>query len=280
MRIAVTGATGFVGSHVLRALSGQGHTLVAAVRPGGSAAPLPEGIETVGLDLAEPGDDAFARLGRPDSLVHLAWSGLPHYGSSHHMEVELPRQRRFLESCLRSGLGHVVVAGTCLEYGLREGELREDMAADPSTAYGKAKQALCASLLAWRAELGFGLAWLRLFYVYGPGQAGGSLYPQVQAALQRGDASFPLSPGDQSRDFLPVERAAHAIATLAIKRADACVVNVCSGEPTSVLSLVQQWLRQEGSTMGLETGRFPYPSHEPFRAWGNRDRLDALLEAP
>ncbi len=279
MRIAVTGATGFVGGHVLRALAGNGHALVATVRPGGGPGRFPDGIETLAMDLADAGANPYASLGRPDVLVHLAWAGLPHYGSAHHLDIELPRQRRFLEACLRGGLPHLVVAGTCLEYGLREGELREDMAAEPGTAYGRAKKSLCESLMALRAELGFGLTWLRLFYVYGEGQAAGSLYSQLQAALQGGDAVFPMSPGDQSRDFLPVEQAAAVIAALAVQRADAGIVNICSGKPTPVLALVQDWLRQDGSSMALDTGRYPYPGHEPFQAWGNRDKLDSLLEA-
>jgi nucleoside-diphosphate-sugar epimerase len=278
LRIAVTGVSGFIGRHVARALDGRGHTLVAAMRPGAGTAPA--GWERVDLDLAHDIADPLAPLGRPDVLLHLAWEGLPNYASDTHLERELPRQQRLLEACLRGGLRRLVVAGTCLEYGLREGRLHEDFAPAPTTAYGRAKAQLCERLRTCADANGAELTWMRLFYLYGPGQAPTSLYAQLHAAIERGDAEFPMSPGDQSRDFQPVANAATTIADLVgDTTADAGIVNVCSGEPTTVLALVQQLIHARGATIRPVTGRFPYPSYEPFAAWGDRTRLDRLREA-
>ena len=62
--------------------------------------------------------------GRPDVLLHLAWGGLPNYRSLHHFERELPRICS-LEKRLRNGLSTLVVAGTCLEYGMQSGPLSD-----------------------------------------------------------------------------------------------------------------------------------------------------------
>lgn len=281
MKIAVTGADGFVGRHVLRALQSAGADVVAVVRPGAMPRDAATGTEIVSMDLASAGDDAYSRIGRPDSLVHLAWGGLPHYRSPHHVDTELPLHRAFLEACLRSGLQHLVVTGTCLEYGMQSGELHETSPAEPVTQYGKAKDELRASLQQLQARFGFGLSWLRIFYLYGPGQAATSLYSQLHAAVAKGDAGFAMSPGDQVRDFMPVEDAARDIAGAALRGEDDGIVNLCSGRPVRVLDFVHERLREWNAAIELQAGVFPYPDYEPFAFWGNRRKLDGLSgEAP
>lgn len=276
MKIAVTGAGGFVGQHVLQALQALGDDIVVLARPGSKLSAGAQGIGVATLDLADVSPDVFARIGQPDSLIHLAWGGLPHYQSQRHIDIELPLQRVFLETCIRSGLKHLVITGTCLEYGLQSGELQEDLPAQPATAYGKAKDDLRRSLQQLQAQLGFGLSWLRIFYLYGPGQAATSLYSQLRGAVAAGAASFSMSPGDQVRDFLPVQEAARAIAQAARRRKDDGITNLCSGQPVRVVDMAREWLREWNVEIELKTGVFPYPDYEPFAFWGSRRKLDGL----
>lgn len=280
MKVALTGATGFIGRHVLAALATHDAAICVVVRPGHATLAQPAGARTVVMDLDEAGPDTFERLGRPDVLVHLAWGGLPNYASATHVDSELPRQRRFLDACIQGGLRRLLVTGTCLEYGMQEGELREDTPAAPATAYAVAKHRLHAELDGWRQTRGVALAWLRAFYLFGPGQAASSLYAQLNAAIDHGDSHFPMSAGDQVRDFMPVAQAATEIARLAMRPVDAGTVNLCSGQPIRVIDVARRWVAERGAGIMLDTGRFPYPTYEPFRFWGNRSRLDQLLEAP
>lgn len=279
MKVALTGATGFLGRHVLAALSARGLDVTAMVRPGPTAPAQPAGVQLASMDMDDAGPDTFERLGCPDVLVHLAWGGLPNYAATTHLDVELPRQHRFLDACVQGGLQNLLVTGTCLEYGMREGELQEDMPAMPTTAYAIAKQKLHQHVDRWRVERGLALAWLRVFYLYGPGQAPSSLYSQLNAAIDRGDARFPMSAGDQVRDFMPVAVAAAQIAALTQSLADPGTVNLCSGEPTRVIDIAKRWVDARGASIALDTGHFAYPAYEPFSFWGNRSRLDHLMES-
>jgi dTDP-6-deoxy-L-talose 4-dehydrogenase (NAD+) len=274
-RIAVTGATGFLGRHVRAVLSKPDVDLVAQAR-------TPNPNETANkawafFDLAAAADEAFDRLGRPDVVIHLAWGGLPNYLSHRHLDIELPTQQRFLQGLVASGLKRLVVTGTCLEYGMQSGCLHEDMTPQPSNPYGIAKDSLRKTLETLNARTPFDLRWLRLFYLYGPGQAATSLYSQFQAAVARGDKTFDMSPGDQQRDFMPVEDAAAAIAAVALAPEAPGLLNVCSGMPVTVRSLVERWRSEMDADIKLNFGALGYPTYEPFAFWGDNSRLAASL---
>jgi dTDP-6-deoxy-L-talose 4-dehydrogenase (NAD+) len=278
MKVAVTGATGFVGRHVLRALAERpGIEIVASSRGTGAGLALPGDARHVPLDMARPSPDDYERLGRPDVLIHLAWGGLPNYRSLHHFETELPRQYQFLRSLVQAGLPSVFVAGTCYEYGMRCGELQESLIPEPANPYGFAKTALLRQLEFLRSTSPFELTWGRLFFMYGEGQAPTSLYAMLMSAIDRQDLSFKMSGGEQLRDFLPATRVAQDIVTLAVHQGDSGIVNICSGQPISVRNLVERLLRDRRATLDLELGAYPYPDHEPMAFWGSALKLDALL---
>lgn len=278
MKIAVTGASGFVGRHVVAELLRGSVEVVAAGRDPARLECLPASCRRVGLDIARSGEDDYERLGRPDLLIHLAWDGLPNYRSLHHYETELPSQYRFLNGLVTAGLPALLVAGTCFEYGMQSGPLSEQLDTRPENPYGYAKDALRRQLEFLRGQLAFALTWSRLFYLYGEGQAGNSLYPQLRAAVARGDRAFDMSGGEQLRDYLPVEEAARLLVELALRQAHLGCVNVCSGRPVAVRSLVEGWLAAQGWDIALNLGHYPYPDYEPMAFWGNRRRLDAILE--
>src|SRR4051812_17608588 len=137
MRVALTGARGFLGRHVIGELAGRDLPVVATERAGADRdRPAAVNVRWVALDIARPPENCFAALGRPDVLLHLAWGGLPNYRSPRHLETELPNQLGFLSNAIRNGLPALVVTGTCLEYGPQSGALAANLPTRPDTAYG------------------------------------------------------------------------------------------------------------------------------------------------
>lgn len=266
MKIAVSGASGFVGQHVLTALRDRGARAVAAMH----TRPVTSSYHRVVSFDINAIDDPYDVFDAPDVLIHLAWSGLPDYGSSHHLDAELPAQRRMLTRLIESGLTRLLVAGTCFEYGLGEGVRCETDPAAPANPYAIAKDELRRFLEQQPVEL----TWARLFYLYGPGQAASSLYAQIAAG-----GRVDMTSGDQVRDFLPIEEAATLLVRLAIDHPGAGVVNVCSGRPVKVRDMAARWIRDNHWEVELNLGARPPSPFEPRAFWGDRGKLDSLLGA-
>lgn len=241
---------------------------------------IPTGMEQLHIvrhDLNDDPHGAFEKLGSPELLIHLAWGGLPNYRSLHHLASELPVQFRFLRAMVEEGLPKLVVSGTCFEYGMCHGPLGEDLPAHPETAYGCAKATLLAMLSILMRETPFELTWARIFYLFGEGQSETSLYSMLNRAAASGDSTFPMSGGEQLRDFLPMRQCCDEFVRLSLAPGGHGIVNVCAGSPTSVRSLVEQWIEENGWKIRPEFGRLPYPDHEPMAFWGVRKKLDRII---
>lgn len=280
MKVAVTGASGFIGRHVVAELASRGIDTVLSSRDPERLASIPGRHETLAMDLSRATPRQLQLLADCDVLIHLAWNGLPNYRSAHHLEIELPVQCGFLKNLLASGLRALLVTGTCFEYGMQSGGLSEDSPALPENPYGQAKNQLRQFVEQVSAYHSVPLTWTRIFYTYGDDQASTSLYPQLKAAVERGDETFDMSGGEQWRDYLQVDDLAHLIVELALRRLNAGVVNVCSGRPVRVRDLVEGWIRENGWSIRPNLGRYPYPDYEPMAFWGIRQKLDSLLAQP
>jgi nucleoside-diphosphate-sugar epimerase len=278
LSIAVTGASGFVGRAVLDALLKYGVDVAAVTRDRGRLAELDGRIRILEGNISDPGSGLCEILARHDVLMHLAWDGLPNYGSLHHFEIELPRQYRFLREVVTRGLRSLVVTGTCFEYGMQSGEMSESSTCAPANPYGYAKDALRRQLAFLRMERQFNLTWTRLFYMYGKGQGKNSIYSLLTAAIGRKDMYFDMSGGEQLRDYLQVDRVAEYLTRLSCKQIDAGIVNVCSGAPRSMRGIVETWLVENDWQINLRLGRYPYPDCEPLAFWGSARKLRSILE--
>jgi dTDP-6-deoxy-L-talose 4-dehydrogenase (NAD+) len=276
-KVLVTGATGFIGTHVVGELLRLGHEVVAT-----SADPLRARSWTwyaqttyKPLDLGENrAEDLMAYFGQPDALLHLAWEGLPDYKGLFHFEDNLPRHYRFLKNLVVHGLKDITVAGTCQEYGMREGALQENMEAMPGTPYALAKDTLRKFLTELSRVHPFLLKWPRIFYVYGPGQNPRSLFSQLERALEAGDKDFPMSGGEQVRDYLPVADMAASLCRIALQPEITGIINCCSGRPVILKDFVQAYA---AGRIHLKLGVYPYPDYEPMAFWGDTAKLNTIL---
>ena len=283
MRVLVTGATGFIGTHVCAALLAQPGTDVHAVTRRSVANEPDRGrSHWHDADLLDEGDvAALLRTVRPTHLVHLAW--FTEHGRYWHdpvnerwVDAGIALLRRFGES----GGNRAVLAGTCAEYawGVGDGTCHEDTTPlMPATPYGHAKDRLRREAKIVAADYGLSVAWARLFQLYGPGESPRRLAPSVIIALLRGETAR-CSAGTQVRDFLHVSEAAAAL--LALLRTDfRGPVNIGSGAGISVKTFVETIAAEFGPEACLSFGVLPLPPGEPPRLVADVERLRAATPA-
>ena len=280
MKILVTGSTGFIGHHVVQWLVNHEYEVIAT----GTSEEKAKKHAWYNLATFVPCDyfandlNYYEFFGRPDMLIHLAWKGLPNYMMRFHMEENLPAEMRFLKSFAESGRTKIMITGTCYEYGAVNGCIAEERPTNPNTVYSAAKDALRRYLEFLVTDFGISWNWIRLFYLYGEGQSPKSLLPQLDAAIARGDAEFPMSGGEQLRDYLPVETVAEYICRIALSE-ESGIVNCCSGETISVRRLVEERVAASGSSIRLKTGVYGYPVYEGMAFWGNNTKLKRILKS-
>ena len=281
MNILLTGATGFIGQHLVPRLLKQGHSLTLIVRDIArlKSSPWIEQVNVCVADVHQQDLSYLKRLANHDVLIHLAWPGLPNYKAAFHMESNFPADYRFLRTLVEQGIKQILITGTCLEYGLQSGCLGEDSVAKPNVAYALAKDSLRKNLQQLQQQSPFVLQWARLFYIYGQGQSEHSFLSQLDRAIKSRQVQFNMSAGEQLRDYLAVEKVADYL--LAIVECQNCdgVVNVCSGQPISIRTLAEQYIEQQQAEIQLNLGYYPYPDYESMAFWGNPQKLQNWLKA-
>jgi nucleoside-diphosphate-sugar epimerase len=283
-KVLVTGATGFIGRYVIAALQTKGCSIVATSSNPQKAAQLPwlTGIDYVPLNLQQLDDSINyqAYFGDPDAVIHLAWEGLPNYKSDFHITENLPRHLAFINNLVHHGQRDITITGTCFEYGMQEGQLREDMPSLPQNPYAIAKDNLRQQLQQLQQKTPFCLKWARLFYMYGQGQSPNSLLSQLDRALAAGEPFFNMSGGEQVRDYLPVEKVAEYIVAIALQNDTTGIINCCSGIGITVKELVSNHLKATNCHITLNLGHYPYPDYEPMRFWGANEKLKSIINQP
>jgi nucleoside-diphosphate-sugar epimerase len=276
VRVLVTGAGGFVGSHVVRCLVEGGSEVAAIVRPSSSLARLKgiaERITVIQGDLNEPeGWRDRVSAWRPEACIHAAWYAEPgRYLDSTESLSALRYSLDLLEELASDGCQNVVMTGTCFEYDTDAGYLREDTRPGPRTLYAASKLALSLVAAQRAVQLGVHLAWARIFYLYGPYEDERRLVPALTLALLRGD-EFQATKGDQVRDYMHVGDVAAGLCSLALRGCEG-VYNVCSSEPVTMARLMLTLGELIGRPDLIRFGGRPPSAFEPAFICGDNRRL-------
>jgi nucleoside-diphosphate-sugar epimerase len=242
-KFLLTGATGFVGRQVVRALLKQGIQLRLVIRKGsqGLAPGLADNCEIVETkDLFSESAEWWREQSEGiDTVVHLAWYAEPgeYLQSSKNMDC-LVGSLNLARGAVQAGVNRLIGVGTCFEYDLSVGVLSIDTPLKPITPYADTKAALFLSLSHWLPMQSVEFAWCRLFYLYGEGEDSRRLVPYLRTKLEKGEPAE-LTSGKQIRDFLDVADAGRMIADVALSDQTG-PVNICSGTPITVRQLAEQ----------------------------------------
>lgn len=258
MRYAVTGAAGFIGSHLVEALEDAGHEVVGIDSFNDYYDPAEKernaaGHELRRLDLARDALD-FAGF---DGVFHLAGQpGVRSFGDVFPLYVErnvLATQRLF-EAAAAAGV-RVVFASSSSIYGDAETyPTPEDTPPLPRSPYAITKLACEHLARAYGIDFGLDVVTVRYFTVYGPRQRPDMFMTRAVTALAEGGSFELYGDGHQSRSFTYVRDAVAATILALEQGASGRVYNVGGGEEASVREAIALLERISGRTLDVRYG--------------------------
>jgi nucleoside-diphosphate-sugar epimerase len=275
MKVLLTGATGFVGSHVARLLVQQGCEVHALVREGSDArriADIGSRLILVRGDVCSTDPARLARQVNPELCIHAAWYAKP--GEYLRSQENVALQHATLRLALalaENGCRRFLGVGTCFEYDTAQGYLSETSRIGPNHLYSACKAGTALALQEIGRLTTMSVVWARLFYLYGPHEDNQRLVPSVMRALIEGRTAK-VTPGAQVRDFLHVEDVAAALWAVA-KSSATGAVNIGSGTPVTVRDVVGCIGDILGRRELVELGAIPYGQGDPMFVCANNTRL-------
>jgi UDP-glucuronate decarboxylase len=275
--ILVTGAAGWIGSHVSRLLVQGGHRVLALVRPSSSVnriADLLPAIKLIEADLANPSPlPGLLRETPPEVCLHLAWYTVPgRYLHAYENMNSVASSLKLLRVLNEVGCQRTVIAGTCLEYDTTTAKpLSERSPIQPKVLYSVCKHALFSIARQFQQDCGCQFAWCRIFYLYGPGEYRTRLVPHVINKLLAGQPCL-LTAGEQVRDYLHVADVASALSSVGLSAVQG-VVNIGSGVPVRVADIVISLGRILGAEELLHFGALPMATDDPLCVCADVQRL-------
>lgn len=247
MRAVVTGAAGFIGSHVVRTLVQRGDEAIAIVRPGSPQRrpqEVPGHFDVEELDIADwHGLSELLRAVRPDAVIHLAWYAEPgrYLTATAENLASLQATVGVLRAAHAAGCRRVVLAGTCLE----------DALTPDAPIYITAKRAAHAVGAAIDDD-GPKVVCGHVFHLYGPGEDERRVVPSVIRALLRQE-SIATTDGTRQRDYLHVADVARGFCHLAASDVTGGV-DICSGVSVSLRDVFEMIQDAMGSTGRVRIG--------------------------
>lgn len=280
LSVVITGATSFIGVHLIEEWLKRECVIHAVVRPGSrnmARLPRSEVIKTIELDF-ENYDQLPGRVGRADVFYHLAWDGAR--GQARSDAALQERSHRCAVSAMTAahqlGASLFVGCGSQAEYGVKDGIVTETSPCNPTTEYGRAKLKTAERLRAMAEEYRMRFVWLRIFSLYGQHDYEASLIMTCLDKMRKNEP-VALTQCVQDWDYLYVKDAVEAMVKLFDAECASGIYNLASGDIRPMKAFVEDMRSALGTRSEILYGAVPYPPEGPVNLRpGIRKITDAL----
>ncbi len=279
-KVVVTGATSFIGIHLIKEWLKKDVDIVAVVRPNSKNVgriPLTEQIHILECNMT--GYDMLVQeIGQADYFYHLAWEGtrVPYRDDETLQKTNYECALKAMHAAQNLKCSFFLGAGSQAEYGSIDGIIDESCPCVPGTAYGKEKLHACGDLMSLAEQKGIKFIWTRIFSLYGEYDYPGTLVMSaVKKMMMWEDIS--MTAGTQLWDYLHVEDAARAMVLFAIQKSPNGIYNIASGIHKPLREFVILMKEILGSKSRLNFGAIPYGSNAPVNLTPSVDKLKNTL---
>ncbi len=261
--ILLTGATGFLGSAVLRQIIQDGNLPIALVRPGSDLSKLEniQGFQSFTYDsiLNDSLIDQLKQY-KPTALIHVAWrrKGSKGYerNGAYHVVDNVPLALDSVRLAQAVGCSQWLGIGSREEYGNISGIIDESCPTFPGTVYGQAKLSACWATLGLCNSYGIKGSWVRCFSLYGLFDDPSRFITYVAGEISKG-SSPNLTKCEQQVDYLYVDDAARGILSIIYQQVSG-IFNLGYGQAISLKTIAETICELLNSSVKPNYGAIPY----------------------
>ncbi|MEK6406917.1 MAG: NAD(P)-dependent oxidoreductase [Acidobacteriota bacterium] len=284
-QVAITGATGFIGCHLVHELASAGCTPILFARTSRNdrwVTGQEKRVRWVELDITETGrvQEALQNL-KPRVLIHLA--GTRGRGDVRGAEVACEELNvgatvNLLRAAMVTGVQRIVIVGSAEEYGNQRGLQHEALPARATSTYGISKARVSKQAMRMHSEEDCPVVIVRPFSVYGPGQPSDMFIAEAVNAAVR-NVEFRMSNGKQKRDLIFVDDVVRGlIAAASASDVEGRIINLGSGLAHPLCDVARRIWELAGAQAPLLIGARQSPAEELYDTWADIRLARQLLD--
>ena len=274
-KILVTGAGGYIGQHVVKALLDKGAAVIATdIR----LDDVDDRATKIQKNIFEENENIFTEMGSPDVCLHMAWRDGFIHNSEKHIE-DLDSHYKFISNMLKGGLKQIAVMGSMHEVGYYEGAIDENTPTNPLSLYGIAKNTLRQLTFLLGKNENVIVQWIRGFYIFGDDLKNNSIFKKIVEAEQEGKTEFPFTSGKNKYDFLSIYDMADQIAEIVLQDKINGIINSCTGQPMTLAEKVESFIKENNFKIKLKYGAYPDRPYDSPGIWGDATKINEIMKA-
>lgn len=274
-KILVTGAGGYIGQHVVKALLDKGAAVIATdIR----LDDVDDRATKVQKNIFEENENIFTEMGSPDVCLHMAWRDGFIHNSEKHIE-DLDSHYKFISNMMKGGLKQMAVMGSMHEVGYYEGAIDENTPTNPLSLYGIAKNTLRQLTFLLGKNENVIVQWIRGFYIFGDDLKNNSIFKKIVEAEQEGKTEFPFTSGKNKYDFLSIYDMADQIAEIVLQDKINGIINSCTGQPMTLAEKVESFIKENNFKIKLKYGAYPDRPYDSPGIWGDATKINEIMKA-
>lgn len=276
--ILLSGATGFLGSHLAKDLTSGNYRVIALIRDSSDLSRCNKFKNDNLIFVNTDSKDHFESIQKyePSVFIHSAWNGVAAKGRGDwNVQVgNIALTTRLLVLANELKIKKIISFGSQAEYGNFSGRIDEGAPCNPMSAYGAAKLATLDVVRSFCEVHSLNWFWFRLFSIYGEGENREWLIPSV-IHNTRNNIPMDLTGCEQRYDYLYTKEFTRAVTCALGNQSESGIFNLSSNTSMPLKEVIDKIRNLVNKKAVLNFGALPYRPNQVMHMEGNSEKFNS-----